>query len=156
MIERAINPPLAVDLKPGSIAVPGTRLCVLDPDQIMPVATDTELLGYFGGMFMLPVGIYLIPEAVPIWLESAGCQLIVVIEARCVKEPVLPLSPTVDRVDFCAVPPVVTAAVLVVIVAVLVAVTVVSLAVSEVPVGPQLRSTPNEAEPACGMVSCGT
>jgi len=50
----------------------------------------------------------------------------------------------------------VTVTVLAVIVAVLVAVTEVSLAVSEVPVGPQLNSAPNDAEPACGMLSCGT
>lgn len=49
-----------------------------------------------------------------------------------------------------------TVAVLTVIVAVLVVVTAVGLAVSEVSVGPQLRSTPNDAEPACGMVSGGT
>ena len=64
-----------------------------------PVATDTELLGYFGDMLMLPVGIYWIPEAVPVRLESAGCQLIVVIEAGCIKEPVLPPPPTVDRME---------------------------------------------------------
>ncbi len=49
-----------------------------------------------------------------------------------------------------------TVAVLAVIVAVFVTVTEVSLAVSEVPVGPQLKSTPNDAEPACEMLSCGT
>ncbi len=99
MVERIIDPPLAVDLKPGFIPVPGTRLCVPDPDQKTPVASDTELLGYFGDMLMLPVGIYWIPEAVPVRLESTGCQLIVVIEAGCVKEPVLPLPPTVDRME---------------------------------------------------------
>ena len=156
MIKRIINSSLAVDLKSEFIAVSGIRLCVLNSDQIMSVAIDTELLGYFGGMFMLPVDIYLISEAVSIWLESAGCQLIVVIEARCVKESVLPLSPTVNRVDFCAVSSVVIAVVLVVIVTVLVTITVISLAVSEMPVDSQLRSILNEAEPACEMMSCGT
>jgi len=47
-------------------------------------------------------------------------------------------------------------AVLAVIMAVLVAVTEVGLAVSGVPVGLQLKSTPSDAEPACGMLSCGT
>lgn len=100
MVERAIDPPLAVDLIPGFIPVPATGLCVPDPDQKTPVATDAELLGYFGGMLMLPVGIYLIPEAVPIGLEGAGCQLTVVIEAGCVKELVLSLPPTADRTEF--------------------------------------------------------
>jgi len=72
---------------------------VPNPDQKMPVASDTKLLRYFGDMLMLPVGIYWIPEAVPVRLESASCQLIVVIEARYAKEPVLPLPPTVDRME---------------------------------------------------------
>lgn len=156
MVERIIDPPLAVDLKPGFIPVPGTRLCVPNPDQKTPVASDTELLGYFGDMLMLPVGIYWIPEAVPAKLESAGCQLIVVIEAGYAKEPVLPLPSTVARVGLCALPSIVTVAVLAVIIAVLVTVTEVGLAVSEVCVDPQLKSTPNDAEPACGMLSCGT
>ena len=49
-----------------------------------------------------------------------------------------------------------TVAVSTVVVAVLVVVTAVGLDVSKVSVGPQLRSTPNDAEPACGMLSGGT
>ena len=85
-----------------------------------------------------------------------GCQLIVAIEAECVKGPVSPLPSTVGRMELWVLAPVVTVAVLAVIVAVSVAVTEVSVTVSEVPVGPQLRSTPNDAEPACGMLSGGT
>ncbi len=156
MVERIIDPSLAVDLKPEFIPVPGTRLCVPNPDQKTSVATDTKLLEYFEDMLMLPVDIYWIPEAVPVRLESASCQLIVVIEARYAKEPVLPLPSTVDRMKLWALPSIVTITVLAVIMTVLVTVTEVGLAVSEVPVNSQLKSTLNDAELACGMLSCET
>jgi len=50
----------------------------------------------------------------------------------------------------------VTITVLAVIMTVLVTVTEVGLAVSEVPVNSQLKSTLNDAELACGMLSCET
>ncbi len=150
MVERIIDSPLVVDLKPGFVPVSGTRLCVSNSDQKTSVAIDTKLLKYFEDMLMLLVDIYWISEAVPVRLESTDCQLIVVIEAGCVKES------TVDRMKLWALSSIVTITVLAVIVTVLVTVTEVSLAVSDLPVDPQLKSAPNDAEPACGMLSCET
>ncbi len=150
MIERIIDSLLVVDLKSEFVPVSEIKLCVSDSDQKTSVAIDTKLLRYFEDMLMLLVDIYWISKAVPVRLESTDCQLIVVIEAKCVKES------TVERMKLWALSSIVTVIVLVVIVTVLVTVTEISLAVSEMSVDPQLKSALNDAELACEMLSCET
>ncbi len=131
MIERIIDSSLVIDLKPEFIPVSEIRLCVLNSDQKISVAFDTKLLKYFEDMLMLLVDIYWISEAVLVKLESARCQLIVVIEAKYAKESILSLPSTVARIELCALSSIVTIVVLAVIIAVLVTVTEIDLAVSE-------------------------
>lgn len=156
MIERIIDSSLIVDLKSEFISVSEIRLCVLNSDQKISVAFDTKLLRYFEDMLMLLVNIYWISEAILAKLKSARCQLIVVIEARYAKELILSLSSIVARIELCALLSIVTIIVLAVIIAVLVTVTEIDLAVSEMCVNSQLKSTFNDAELACEMLSCET
>jgi len=79
-----------------------------------------------------------------------------VIEARYAKELILSLSSIVARIELCALLSIVTIIVLAVIIAVLVTVTEIDLAVSEMCVNSQLKSTFNDAELACEMLSCET
>lgn len=156
MIKRIIDSSLIVDLKSEFIPVSEIKLCVSNSDQKTSVAFNMKLLRYFEDMLMLLIDIYWISEAILAKLESAKCQLIVVIEAKYAKESILSLSSIIARIELCALSSIVMIVVLAVIIAVLVTVTEIDLAVSEMCVDSQLKSILNDAELACKMLSCET
>ena len=97
----------------------------------MSIVIDVKLLKYFEKMLILFVDIYLISETVFVKLQSADCQLIIAIKAKCVKELISSLSSTVDKMKMWILTSIVTIVVLIVIVIVLITVTEINIAVSE-------------------------
>jgi len=79
-----------------------------------------------------------------------------VIEARYAKESILSLSSIVARIELCALPSIVTIAMLTIIIIVLMVITKVDLVVSKMCIDSQLKLILNDAKLACEMLSYKT